>query len=349
MSGNSFGRLFRVTTFGESHGKAMGCIIDGCPPQFPLQESDIQTYLDKRRPGQHIHTSSRKESDAVHILSGVFEGQTLGSPILLMVYNQDMRSDDYEAYRHVFRPGHADYTYQQKYGIRDHRGGGRASARETVARVAAGAVARLYLQKMFGIHIQAYTTQIGSLALEYDDARHALDNIYACPNTNQLSDIQAYMESLQQDSCGAQIKIVASQVPAGWGEPVFDKLNASIAQALMSIPAVKAVEIGDGVNSVFQQGSQHRDALGIEGFHSNHAGGILGGISSGQDLEIKITVKPTSSVPAAIQTIDRQGMPHILQVTGRHDPCVGFRAISVAEAMLALVLIDHSLRQKAIS
>ncbi len=349
MSGNSFGKSFVVTTFGESHGPALGAIVDGCPPGLPLTEADLMADIERRRTGTSHFTSQRKEPDQVRILSGVFEGVTTGTPIGLLIENTDQRSRDYEKIKDRFRPGHADYTYQQKYGLRDYRGGGRSSARETVMRVAAGAIARKYLATRLGVRIHGYVTQIGEISLDVVDPDAAYDNPFFCPDPARIQELEDYIWKLrgEGDSVGAKLTVVARGVPAGLGEPVFDRLDAEIAHALMSINAVKSVEIGDGVAVASQRGSQHRDELTPQGFASNHAGGILGGISSGQDIIAHIALKPTSSIQVPGRTIDLAGNPVDVVTTGRHDPCVGLRATPIAEAMLALVLMDHYLRHRA--
>ena len=349
MSGNSFGKIFTVTTFGESHGVAMGCTIDGCPPGMTLCEHDIQIHLNKRRPGQSKHTTQRNEPDQVQILSGVFEGKTTGTPIGLMINNKDQRSKDYGDIKDKFRPGHADYTYQQKYGIRDYRGGGRSSARETAMRVAAGAVARKYLYEKLGLEIRGYLSQIGDLSLDCIDMSYIDENPYFCADKSKIKDLESFMDNLMSegDSIGAKISILASNVPPGLGEPVFDKLEADLAHGLMSINAVKGVEMGAGFASVSQKGSEHRDSITPEGFSKNDAGGTLGGISSGQDILTSIALKPTSSISVPGKTIDKFGQESEIITTGRHDPCVGLRATPIAEAMVALVLMDHYLRNRA--
>lgn len=348
MSGNTFGKLFTVTTFGESHGPALGCIVDGCPPGLELSEADLQPDIERRRTGTSRHTSQRREPDQVKILSGVFEGRTTGTPIGLLIENQDQRSRDYEKIKDRFRPGHADYTYQQKYGFRDYRGGGRSSARETVMRVAAGAIARKYLQQRLGVRIYGYLAQLGPLALEPKAPETAYDNPFFCPDPARLEELEAYMINLRRegDSVGARVNVIATGVPPGLGEPVFDRLDADIAHAMMSINAVKGVEIGAGFAAVAQKGSEHRDVMTPNGFLTNHAGGILGGISSGQDVAVSIALKPTSSIIVPGATVDVQGQPTEVVTTGRHDPCVGLRATPIAEAMLALVLMDHYLRHR---
>lgn len=349
MSGNTFGTLFKVTTFGESHGPAIGCIIDGCPPGMLLKEEDIQPFLDKRKPGQSKFTTQRREDDKVQILSGVFEGKTTGVPITLVIHNTDQRSSDYEDIKTMFRPGHADYTYHHKYGHRDYRGGGRSSARETAARVAAGAVARLYLQRTLNIEIVGYLQQMGDLVLAFESEAEINNNPFFCPNNQQIQDLADYIERLrrQGDSAGARVNVLARGVPAGWGDPVFDKLDATLAYAMMSINAVKGVEIGAGFAAVQQLGSVHRDQMTQQGFLSNNAGGVLGGISTGQIIEVSMALKPTSSITTPGKTINTAGEEVTVVTKGRHDPCVGIRAVPIAEAMMALVLMDHYLRHKA--
>ena len=349
MSGNSFGKIFTVTTFGESHGVAMGCTIDGCPPGMSLCEHDIQIHLDKRRPGQSKHTKRRNEPDQVQILSGVFEGKTTGTPIGLLINNKDQRSKDYGDIKDKFRPGHADYSYQQKYGIRDYRGGGRSSARETAMRVAAGAIARKYLYEKLGLEIKGYLSQIGDLSLDCIDMKYIDENPYFCADKSKIKDLESFMDNLmlEGDSIGAKISILATNVPPGLGEPVFDKLEADLAHGLMSINAVKGVEVGSGFASVSQKGSEHRDSITPDGFSKNDAGGTLGGISSGQDILTSIALKPTSSISVPGKTIDKTGQESEIITTGRHDPCVGLRATPIAEAMVALVLMDHYLRNRA--
>lgn len=349
MSGNSFGRLFTVTTFGESHGAAIGCIIDGCPPGLPLSEDDIQVDLDRRRPGTSKHVTQRREPDAVRILSGTFEGETTGTPIALVIENQDARSKDYGDIARQYRPGHADFAYDRKYGRRDHRGGGRSSARETAARVAAGAVARKYLQAHYGVTIQGYMAQLGPIRAEAFDRDAIEENAFFFPDAGKVAELEEYMQALRKsgDSIGARINVMAEGLPAGWGEPVFDRLDADIAHALMSINAVKGVEIGAGFDAVVQRGSEHRDPIAADGFASNHAGGVLGGISTGQALTASMALKPTSSILIPGESIDTDGNPVEVVTKGRHDPCVGIRATPIAEAMVALVLMDHALRQRA--
>ena len=349
MSGNSFGKLFTVTGFGESHGVALGCIVDGCPPGMPLTEADLQVDLDRRKPGKSRHTTQRRESDEVQILSGVFEGRTTGSPIGLIIHNTDQKSKDYSKIKDRFRPGHADYTYQQKYGIRDYRGGGRSSARETAMRVAAGAIAKKYLRLKYGTEVRGYLAQLGPLSLDLKDWSAVDENPFFSPDPARVPELEAYMDALRKsgDSVGARVNVVASGVPVGLGEPIFDRLDADIAHAMLSINAVKGVEIGAGFDCVAQKGTEHRDEISPEGFLSNHAGGVLGGISSGQDILTSIALKPTSSIRIPGQTIDVQGQPVEVVTTGRHDPCVGIRATPIAEAMLAIVLMDHVLRHRA--
>ncbi len=351
MSGNSFGKLFSVTGFGESHGAAIGCIVDGCPPGMTLCEADLQHDLDRRKPGQSRHTTQRREADQVKILSGIFEGKTTGTPIGLLIENTDQRSKDYSKIMDCFRPGHADYSYQHKYGIRDYRGGGRSSARETAMRVAAAGIAKKYLRQRYGIEIRAYLAQLGGIKTDAQDFAWAQveKNAFFSPNAEKVAELESYMDNLRKsgNSVGAKVTVVATGLFPGIGEPIFDRLDADIAHALMSINAVKGVEIGDGFASVTQQGTDHRDELTPDGFLSNHAGGILGGISSGQDIIAHIALKPTSSIRLAGRTINAQGEPVEVMTTGRHDPCVGIRAVPIAEAMLALVLMDHVLRHRA--
>ncbi|MDH5470140.1 MAG: chorismate synthase [Gammaproteobacteria bacterium] len=349
MSGNSIGKLFTVTGFGESHGPALGCIVDGCPPGLELSADDLQGDLDRRKPGKSRHTTQRRESDEVQILSGVFEGRTTGAPIGMIIYNTDQRSKDYSKIMDRFRPGHADYTYQQKYGMRDYRGGGRSSARETAMRVAAGAIARKYLRVRYGIQIRGYLAQLGPIKLALKDWSAVEQNPFFCPDPSRLEELETYMDALRKegDSIGARVNVVASGVPPGLGEPIFDRLDAELAHALMSINAVKGVEIGAGFDSVTQKGTEHRDELTPAGFIGNHAGGVLGGISSGQDILASIALKPTSSIRIPGKTIDIDGKPVEIVTTGRHDPCVGIRATPIAEAMLAITLMDHMLRQRA--
>lgn len=349
MAGDTYGRLFTVTTFGESHGVALGCIVDGCPPGLPLEESDIQKDLDHRRPGQSRHVTQRQEPDRVKILSGVFEGVTTGTAIGLLVENEDQRSRDYTKIKDKFRPGHADYTYQQKYGIRDYRGGGRSSARETVMRVAAGAIARKYLAEKLGVRIRGYLAEIGHIRLEARDLDSVADNPFFSPDPSRVAELEDFLTQLRRDgdSIGARINVIASGVPVGLGEPVFDKLEADLAHGLMSINAVKGVEFGDGFECVRQRGSEHRDEITPTGFAKNSSGGTLGGISSGQDILVSIALKPTSSIQVPGRTIDTEGKATEIVTTGRHDPCVGLRATPIAEAMVALTLMDHYLRHRA--
>lgn len=349
MSGNSFGKLFTITTFGESHGPALGCIVDGCPPGLELSEEDLQGDLDRRKPGQSRYTTQRREGDQVKILSGVFEGKTTGTPIGLLIENTDQRSKDYSNIKDQFRPAHADYTYHQKYGVRDYRGGGRSSARETAMRVAAGGIAKKYLREYYGIEIRGYLSQLGPIKVEKVDLDSVESNPFFCPDPDKVPEMETYMQQLikEGNSIGARISVRASNVLPGLGEPIFDRLDADIAHAMMSINAVKGVEIGAGFASVEQKGTEHRDEITPQGFLSNHAGGILGGISSGQDVEVHIALKPTSSLRIPGKSVDRFGNPIEVVTTGRHDPCVGIRATPIAEAMLALVLMDHVLRDRA--
>ncbi|MCG7872698.1 MAG: chorismate synthase [Candidatus Thiodiazotropha lotti] len=348
MSGNSIGKLFTVTSFGESHGPAIGCIVDGCPPGLALSEADLQHDLDRRKPGTSRHTTQRREADEVEILSGVFEGKTTGTPIGLMIRNTDQRSKDYSDIMDRFRPGHADYTYNQKYGFRDYRGGGRSSARETAMRVAAGGIAKKYLQQRYGIQVRGYLSQIGPIRAEQFDWDQVEQNPFFCPDASKVPEMEAYMDELRKEgnSIGARINVVASGMIAGLGEPIFDRLDADLAHALMSINAVKGVEIGDGFLCVEQKGTEHRDEMTPDGFLTNHAGGVLGGISSGQDLVAAIALKPTSSLRLPGQTVNRSGEPVEVVTTGRHDPCVGIRATPIAEAMMAIVIMDHLLRHR---
>jgi chorismate synthase len=349
MSGNTFGKLFCVTSFGESHGPAIGCVVDGCPPGLALTEADIQRDLDRRKPGTSRHVTQRREPDAVEILSGVFEGTTTGTPIALVIRNEDARSKDYANIAQAFRPGHADYTYWHKYGIRDYRGGGRQSARETAVRVAAGAIARKWLGERYGVRIRGHMTHLGENAIAFEGFEHVDSNPFFAANQSQVATLEGFMDRLRKsgDSCGARIEVQASGVPVGWGEPVYDRLDADIAYAMMSINAVKGVEIGAGFRAVAQRGTEHSDEMAPEGFLGNQAGGILGGISTGQDVVLAIAVKPTSSIRLDRHSIDRNGAPVIVNTHGRHDPCVGIRATPIAEAMLACVLMDHALRHRA--
>ena len=349
MSGNTFGRVFTVTTFGESHGPALGAIVDGCPPGLAIDEELLQKDVERRRSGTSHFTSQRKEPDRVRILSGVFEGRTTGAPIGLLVENTDQRSRDYAKIKDTFRPGHADYTYQQKYGFRDYRGGGRSSARETVMRVAAGAIARKYLAERLGITIRGYLAGLGPFSFQPQDLGAVDANPFFCPEPGRIPELEDYMWKIREagDSVGARVNLIASGVPPGLGEPVFDRLDADIAHAMMGINAVKGVEIGAGFAVVSQRGSSHRDELTPAGFTANHAGGVLGGISTGQEILVSIALKPTSSIQVPGRSIDLDGRPVDVVTTGRHDPCVGLRATPIAEAMLALVLMDHYLRDRA--
>jgi len=349
MSGNTIGTLFRVTSFGESHGPAIGCVVDGCPPGLALAEADIQRELDRRRPGTSRHVTQRREPDTVEILSGVFEGRTTGTPLALLIRNQDARSRDYANIAETFRPGHADYTYWQKYGVRDHRGGGRQSARETAVRVAAGAVARKWLAERHGVSIHGHLTQLGAVPVPFESLAHVDANPFFVANASIVPELEAYMDALRKsgDSCGARITALARGVPVGWGEPVYGKLDADLAHAMMSINAVKGVEIGAGFAAVSQRGTEHSDEMTPQGFVSNHAGGILGGISTGQDIVVSVAVKPTSSIRLDRHSIDKAGRAVVVNTHGRHDPCVGIRATPIVEAMLAIVLMDHALRHRA--
>lgn len=349
MSGNTIGKLFCVTTFGESHGPAIGCVIDGCPPGMPLSEADIQPELDRRKPGTSRHVTQRKESDTVEILSGVYEGKTTGTPIALLIRNEDQRSQDYGNIVDRFRPGHADYTYWNKYGIRDPRGGGRSSARLTAPVVGAAAVARKWLHAQYGLTLRGCMSQLGEIAIPFVSWDHVGENPFFAANADIIPELETYMDSLRKagDSCGARIEVVAQNVPVGLGEPLFDKLDADIAYAMMGINAVKGVEIGAGFRSIAHKGSEHGDEITPEGFVGNNAGGVLGGISSGQDITVSIAIKPTSSIRTPRRSIDRDGQPVMVETFGRHDPCVGIRATPIAEAMLALVLMDHALRHRA--
>ncbi|WP_270694031.1 MULTISPECIES: chorismate synthase [unclassified Aeromonas] len=349
MAGNSFGQLFRVTTFGESHGLALGAVVDGCPPGLEISEADLQGDLDRRKPGTSRYTTPRREPDEVKILSGVFEGKTTGTSIGLLIENTDQRSKDYSDIKDLFRPGHADYTYHQKYGQRDYRGGGRSSARETAMRVAAGAIAKKYLKQVHGIEITGFLSQLGPIKAEGFDAAQIEQNPFFFPDAGKLEELDQYMRDLKKEgnSIGAKVQVIAHNVPVGLGEPVFDRLDADIAHAMMGINAVKGVEIGDGFAVVEQKGSEHRDEMTPAGFDSNHAGGILGGISSGQDIVVSMALKPTSSITVPGKTINTEGEAIEMITKGRHDPCVGIRAVPIAEAMLALVLMDHLLRHRA--
>ena len=349
MSGNTIGKLFAVTSFGESHGEAIGCIVDGCPPGLSLCEADLQKDLDRRKPGTSRHTTQRREPDEVRILSGVFDGKTTGTPIGMIIENQDQKSKDYGDIAHQFRPGHADYTYFMKYGFRDFRGGGRSSARETAMRVAAGSIAKKYLFERYGVTVKGYLAQLGPIKTDLVSWEEVEQNPFFCPDMRAVPKLEAFMDDLRKagDSIGARVNVVAQNVPPGWGEPIFDRLDADIAHALMSINAVKAVEIGDGFDCVAAKGTEFRDEMTPEGFLSNHAGGILGGISSGQDIVASIALKPTSSLRLSGRSLDESGQVVDLVTKGRHDPCVGIRATPIAEAMLAIVLMDHALRHRA--
>jgi chorismate synthase len=349
MSGNSFGTLYCVSSFGESHGPAYGGVVDGCPPGLELSEADIQKELDRRKPGSSRHVTQRRESDTVEILSGVFEGRTTGTAIGFLVRNEDQRSKDYAAIAQKFRPGHADYTYFQKYGARDTRGGGRASARETVVRVAAGAIAKKYLRQKFGVVVRGYLAQVGGQKIEFHDWEEVEKNPFFVPDAGIVAQLEKLMDALREsgDSCGARVNVVASGVPVGWGEPAYGRLDADIAAAMLGINAVKGVEIGAGFAAVTQKGSEHGDEMTPQGFLSNNNGGVLGGISTGQDITVSIALKPTSSIRLPRRTIDIRGQATTIQTTGRHDPCVGIRASPIAEAMLACVLMDHALRHRA--
>lgn len=349
MSGNTFGTLFRVASFGESHGPAIGCVVDGCPPGMELREADIQIELDRRRPGTSRHVTQRQEPDTVEVLSGVFEGRTTGTPIALLIRNQDQRSKDYGNIANTFRPGHADYTYWQKFGIRDYRGGGRSSARETAVRVAAGAIAKKWLRERYRVVVRGYLSQLGPIEIPLRDWAAVGQNPFFAPDADIVPQLESYMDQLRKDgdSIGAKITVVAENVPVGWGDPVYDRLDADIAHAMMGINAVKGVEIGAGFGSIAQRGSEHGDEMTPQGFLSNHAGGILGGISTGQDIVVNMAIKPTSSIRLPRRSIDIQGHPATVETHGRHDPCVGIRATPIAEAMLALVLIDAAMHHRA--
>ncbi len=348
MSGNTLGRLFCMTSFGESHGPAIGCVVDGCPPGLSLCEADIQIELDRRKPGTSRHVTQRREPDQVEILSGVFEGVTTGTPIALLIRNQDLRSRDYDRIAQAFGPGHADYTYLQKYGIRDYRGGGRSSARETAVRVAAGAIAKKWLKQRYGVQVRGYLSQLGPVPIPFVNWSEVDQNPFFAPNAALVQTLEDYMDALRKsgDSIGARIDVIASGVPPGWGEPVYDRLDAEIAYAMMSINAVKGVEIGDGFSCIAQKGTEHGDEMTPQGFLSNHAGGILGGISTGQEVRVSLAIKPTSSIRLPRQSLDHEGNSLLVETTGRHDPCVGIRATPIAEAMLALILADHALRHR---
>ena len=349
MSGNTIGTLFSLTSFGESHGAAIGGVVDGCPPGLNLCAEDLQIDLDRRKPGTSRHVTQRQEADAVEILSGVFEGKTTGAPIGLLIRNTDQRSQDYSKIMNTFRPGHADYTYAQKYGVRDYRGGGRSSARETAVRVAAGAIAKKWLFERFGVTVRGYMSQLGEIEIPFKTWDCVNNNPFFSPNIEILPQLEAYLDNIrvERDSVGARITVVAEGCPVGWGEPVFDRLDADIAHAMMSINAVKGVEIGAGFAAISQRGSVHSDEMTPDGFLTNHAGGMLGGISTGQEIRVSIALKPTSSIPQPRRSIDKAGNAFEMQTTGRHDPCVGVRATPIAEAMLAIVLMDHALRDRA--
>jgi chorismate synthase len=349
MSGNTLGKLFCVTSFGESHGPAIGCVVDGCPPGMELSAEDIQQDLDRRKPGTSRHVTQRRESDTVEILSGVFEGRTTGTPIALLIRNEDQRSKDYSKIMDTFRPGHADYVYWQKYGIRDYRGGGRSSARETAVRVAAAAIARKWLLAKYGVVIRGFMAQLGSIEVPFKQWEAVNQNPFFAADADLVPSLEEFMDKLRKsgDSVGAKISVVAENMPVGWGEPVYDRLDAEIAYAMMSINAVKGVEIGAGFTAVAQKGTEHSDEITVEGFLSNNAGGIVGGISTGQDIVVNIAIKPTSSIRLERHSVDKTGKPVIVATHGRHDPCVGIRATPIAEAMLALVLMDHALRHRA--
>ncbi|MEI2414866.1 chorismate synthase [Orrella sp. JC864] len=349
MSGNTLGKLFCVTNFGESHGPAIGCVVDGCPPGMALSEADIQAELDRRRPGTSRHVTQRQEPDRVEILSGVYEGRTTGTPIGLLIRNTDARSKDYGNIADTFRPGHADYSYWRKYGLRDPRGGGRSSARLTAPTVAAGAIAKKWLGEQFGVRVRGYMSQLGPIEIPFESWDEVPNNPFYAPNAGIVAELEAYMDALRRDgdSIGARIEVVAEGVPPGWGEPLYDRLDADIAYAMMGLNAVKGVSIGAGFGCIAQRGSEHGDELAPEGFLSNHAGGVLGGISSGQAVTVSLAIKPTSSIRIERRSIDRQGNPVAVQTLGRHDPCVGIRATPIAEALLALVLMDHALRARA--
>ncbi|HSE02186.1 MAG TPA: chorismate synthase [Burkholderiales bacterium] len=349
MSGNTLGKLFCVTSFGESHGPAIGCVVDGCPPGLELSEADIQPELDRRKPGTSRHVTQRREEDTVEILSGVFEGRTTGTPIALLIRNVDARSKDYTKIKDMFRPGHADYTYLQKYGVRDYRGGGRQSARETAVRVAAAAIAKKWLREKYGVAVRGCMAQLGPIEIPFKSWDAVNGNPFFAANAEIVPQLEEFMDRLRKsgDSCGARIATVASGVPVGWGEPVYDKLDADLAYNMMSINAVKGVEIGAGFRAVAQKGTEHSDEMSPQGFLSNNAGGILGGISTGQDIVVHVAVKPTSSIRLPRRTIDTAGKPAVIETHGRHDPCVGIRATPICEAMMALTLIDHALRHRA--
>lgn len=349
MSGNTLGTLFCVTNFGESHGPAIGCVVDGCPPGLSLSEQDIQFELDRRRPGTSRHVTQRQEADQVEILSGIYEGKTTGTPIALLIRNVDARSKDYSAIADTFRPGHADYAYFKKYGVRDPRGGGRSSARLTAPTVAAGAIAKKWLSEHYGITVRGYMSQLGPISMPFKAWEHVPNNPFFSANPDVVAQLEAYMDQLRKDgdSVGARIEVVAEGLPAGWGEPIYDRLDADIAHAMMGLNAVKGVEIGAGFHSIVQRGSEHGDEITPEGFLSNHAGGVLGGISTGQPITVSLAIKPTSSIRVERRSIDREGNPVSVQTLGRHDPCVGIRATPIAESLLAIILADHALRHRA--
>lgn len=349
MSGNTLGTLFCVTNFGESHGPAIGCVVDGCPPGLELSEQDIQSELDRRRPGTSRHVTQRQEADQVEILSGVFEGKTTGTPIALLIRNVDARSKDYSAIADTFRPGHADYAYFKKYGYRDPRGGGRSSARLTAPTVAAGAIAKKWLARQYGITVRGYMSQLGPIPMPFVGWEHVPNNPFFSANPEVIAQLEAYMDQLRRDgdSVGARIEVVAEGLPAGWGEPIYDRLDADIAHAMMGLNAVKGVEIGAGFHSIMQRGSEHGDEITPDGFLTNHAGGVLGGISTGQPITVSLAIKPTSSIRVERRSIDRSGNPVSVKTLGRHDPCVGIRATPIAESLLAIILLDHALRHRA--
>ncbi|MHB1247164.1 MAG: chorismate synthase [Sulfuriferula sp.] len=349
MSGSSIGKLFSVTNFGESHGPAIGCVVDGCPPGMELCAEDIQAQLDRRKPGTSRHVTQRRESDTVEVLSGIFEGRTTGAPIALLIHNEDQRSKDYGNIAETFRPGHADYTYWHKYGIRDYRGGGRSSARLTAPTVGAGAIAKKWLAQKYGIQIRGYMSALGPIDLSFKSWEAVGENAFFSPDPDSVPALEAYMDELRKsgDSVGAKISVVAENVPVGWGEPLYDRIDADLAHALMGLNAVKGVEIGDGFESARQTGTEHRDELTPEGFLSNHAGGVLGGISTGQNIVAHVAIKPTSSIRLPGRSIDKAGNPIEVVTHGRHDPCVGIRATPIAEALMAIVLMDHALRHRA--
>jgi chorismate synthase len=349
MSGNTLGKIFCVTNFGESHGPAIGCVVDGCPPGLALEAADIQTELDRRRPGTSRHVTQRQEADQVEILSGVYEGVTTGAPIGLLIRNQDARSKDYSDIADTFRPGHADYSYWKKYGVRDPRGGGRSSARLTAPTVAAGAVAKKWLADSHGISVRGYMSQLGPLQIPFEDWAHVPNNPFFAANATVIGELEAFMDDLRKagDSIGARIEVVASGVPPGWGEPIYDRLDADIAHAMMGLNAVKGVEVGAGFRSITQRGSEHGDEITPSGFLTNHAGGVLGGVSTGQDVTVSLAIKPTSSIRIERQSINRASEPVAVKTLGRHDPCVGIRATPIAEALLAIVLADHAMRHRA--